>query len=126
MITINPATLDDDALWSFNDLRALCKQLHLGGRGKRVELVERLQTWNKLRVHDRAALALTETHADADPSLESWIPLNVEGSNFSILHQVRATSPCLSVSVRVCPCLCMPLSLGALLRVSVRAFPPSH
>jgi len=87
MITINPATLDDDALWSFADLRQLCKQLHLGARGKRVELVDRLQTWHKLRVHDRAALALTETHADADPSLESWIPLNVEGSNFSILHQ---------------------------------------
>ena len=89
LITINPATLDDENVWCYSDLQGLCKQLSLGGKGKRTELVQRLQSWHKLRDSGRrAALALQEGEEN-DP--KAWIPLNVDGSNFSIFSQnIRA------------------------------------
>ncbi len=89
LITINVWTLDDEAVWSYTDLQGLCKKLNLGAKGKRSELIERLQSWHKLRDSNRrAGLAQHEGEA-ADPI--SWIPLNVVGSNFTIFSQnIRA------------------------------------
>jgi len=86
LITINPATLDDENLWSYADLRSLCKNLSLGAKGKRLDLVDRLQSWHKLRIDNRAGLALHESESD-EINNDNWIPLNVDGSNFSILSQ---------------------------------------
>ena len=92
LITINPATLDDEEIWRYNDLRGLCKQLGLSARGKRMELVDRLQGWHKLRVDNRAAKELRKQHKETMSTSEededdNWIELNVDGSNFSILSQ---------------------------------------
>jgi hypothetical protein len=90
LITINPATLDDEDIWKYNDLRGLCKQLGLSAKGKRSELVDKLQGWHKRRVDSRSALALHDSANPEDGDKEQWIPLNVDGSNFSILsHNVR-------------------------------------
>lgn len=45
-VTINPEMLNDPT-WSYRDLQLLCMRLHLGGKGKRVELVEKLLDWHR-------------------------------------------------------------------------------
>lgn len=37
----------NDPTWSYRDLQLLCMRLHLGGKGKRVELVEKLLDWHR-------------------------------------------------------------------------------
>ena len=94
-ITINPATLDDAKLWSYRDLRALCKRVKLKGNGKREELVKRLQAWNRLRVNEGLAGVSELTGSPNDK--RNWLPMNVEGANFAPLGQnVVAREPLLS------------------------------
>jgi hypothetical protein len=94
LITINPATLDDTNLWSYQDLRALCKRVKLKGNGKRDDLVERLQAWNRLRVNEGVA-GLSELVGSPNDK-KNWLSMNVEGANFALLGQnvvPRAISP---------------------------------
>ena len=45
----------DPLLWSYADLRSLCKAVKVKGSGKRAELVKRLQEWNRLRLNKGVA-----------------------------------------------------------------------
>ena len=93
-ITINPSTLDDTNLWSYADLRRLCKEVKIKGNGKRHELVERLQAWNRLRLSEGVA-GLSEL-ASSPNERKNWLSMNVEGANFALLGQnvvARAGSP---------------------------------
>ena len=93
-ITINPATLDDTALWSYQDLRSLCKRVKIKGNGKREELVKRLQAWNRLRL-SKGVAGLSEL-AGSPNDKKNWLSMNVEGANFALLGQnvvARANSP---------------------------------
>ena len=100
MITINPATLDDEKLWTYADLQQLCKKLNLGAKGRRLELVDKLQSWHKLRIKAGvAALSLQETSPQNE---KDWVSLNVEGSNFSILS-LNVKARCKSPTVNVVP-----------------------
>jgi len=90
LLTINPATLDDEGLWSYQDLQKLCKAADVRAGGKRGELVERLLEWHKTRTDAGHSLV---RHEDAED-----FPLNVDGSNFSILSMhVRPRSPGVAV-----------------------------
>ena len=75
LLTINPAVLDDESLWSYADLQKLCKLLELKASGKRQELIARLQEWHKTRTEMGTSLVKMQDAED--------YPLNVDGSNFS-------------------------------------------
>mmetsp|Transcript_30154 Transcript_30154/g.59041 ORF Transcript_30154/g.59041 Transcript_30154/m.59041 type:complete len:352 (+) Transcript_30154:36-1091(+) len=47
--TYNPDCFDDEQ-WSYRDLQKLCIKMELGGRGKRKELVQKLQDWNQKKL----------------------------------------------------------------------------
>jgi len=49
LVTLNAELLDDKDTFSYRDLQKLCVRLHLGGKGKREELVEKLQDWHRSR-----------------------------------------------------------------------------
>ena len=86
LLTINPATLDDESLWSYADLQKLAKALDVRASGKRNELVERLMDWHKTRTGDGHSLVAQDGAED--------IPLNVDGANFAILSMhIRPRSP---------------------------------
>ncbi len=95
-ISINPSTLDDPSLWSYADLRKLCKVVKVGGSGKRTELVQRLQEWNRLRLNKGVA-GLAALQSTGSPNeMKKWLSMNVEGANFALLSQnivPRARSP---------------------------------
>jgi hypothetical protein len=95
-ISINPSTLDDSSLWSYADLRSLCKAVKLKGNGKRDELVQRLQSWHKLRLTKGVAGLAALQGSESPSEMKKWLSMNVEGSNFALLSQnvvARATSP---------------------------------
>ena len=78
--TINPGTFTDPNSWSYADLRTLSKDLGLGGNGKRCQLESRLTNWHRARTdasHNLVPLV--------DEANEEDLPMNVEGSNFSVL-----------------------------------------
>lgn len=86
LLTINPATLDDESLWSYQDLQKLAKALDIKAAGRRCELVARLLEWHKTRNDSGHSLVQQEDAEDYQ--------LNVDGSNFSILSMhVRPRSP---------------------------------
>ena len=76
-LTVNPSTLDDEALWGYGELQKLCKSLGLKASGRRNELERRLQEWHKTRT--------SSGHCVVDEEGTEKIPLNVDGSNFSLL-----------------------------------------
>lgn len=78
--SLNPAVFSDPKSWSFNDLRKLSKELGLKGNGKRQQLEERLAQWHRQRTD-----ASTNMVPSRDDSSEEDLPMNVEGSNFSVL-----------------------------------------
>lgn len=80
ILTLNPGLLDDKTLYSFNDLRALCKKLGLGGNGSREALVQKLVDWHKCRIGGGKAALAKESE---DPS--EYLSMNINGSNFSLL-----------------------------------------
>ena len=55
LITINPGTLDDATQWSLRDLQRLCVRLGIPAKGRREQLVARLNTWNRTRHSGTAA-----------------------------------------------------------------------
>jgi hypothetical protein len=77
-LTVNPSTLDDDTLWSYGELQKLCKNLGLKASGKRSELERRLTEWHKARTTEGHTVVVDEEGTEK-------IPLNVDGSNFSLL-----------------------------------------
>lgn len=95
-ISINPSTLDDPSLWSYADLRSLCKCVKLKGNGKREELVKRLQAWNRLRLSEGVAGLATLQSTGSPGEMKKWLSMNVEGANFALLSQnivARSGSP---------------------------------
>jgi hypothetical protein len=62
------------------DLKRLCKDLGLGGAGKRCELEIKLQMWHRSRNGDENLIL----KGDDDDDIEN-IPMNIEGCNFSLL-----------------------------------------
>jgi hypothetical protein len=95
-ISINPSTLDDSSVWSYADLRSLCKAVKLKGNGKRDELVQRLQSWHKLRLTKGVAGLAALQGSESPSEMKKWLSMNVEGSNFALLSQnvvARANSP---------------------------------
>jgi hypothetical protein len=49
LVTLNAELLDDKDTFSYRDLQKLCVRLQLGGKGKREDLVEKLQDWHRSR-----------------------------------------------------------------------------
>lgn len=49
MVTLNPDLFESSDHYTYRDLQRLCCRLGLGGKGKREDLVERLQSWNRSR-----------------------------------------------------------------------------
>jgi len=106
-ISLNPSSLSDKAVWSYNDLKKLSASLGLSGSGKREDLVTRLFDWHKERSADGTSKLSTlscqgqveKEQKKKRKSLENeneWLALNVMGSNFSLLPQhivVNAKSP---------------------------------
>ena len=95
-ISINPSTLDDPSLWSYADLRSLCKAVKLKGNGKRGDLVKRLQDWNRLRLSKGVAGLATLQGTGSPSEMKKWLSMNVEGANFALLSQnivARSGSP---------------------------------
>lgn len=45
-VTINPATLEDEELWSLGNLKSLCEYIGLSVSGNRKSILNRLQNWN--------------------------------------------------------------------------------
>jgi hypothetical protein len=76
--SLNPSVFDDKKSWSYNDLRKLSKELGLKGNGKRYELEERLAQWHRQRTEFSTNMVPSSTS-------EEDLPMNVEGSNFSVL-----------------------------------------
>ena len=60
LITINPGTLDDATQWSLRDLQRLCVRLGIPAKGRREQLVARLNTWNRTR-HSGTAAQISAT-----------------------------------------------------------------
>lgn len=88
-ITINPDTLNDSRLWSYRDLQKISRAVGIKANGSRDSIVQRLQSWNRMRV-DGTKTAVEDHHHIAEVGSEE-IPLtehlemNVVGNNFSIL-----------------------------------------
>ena len=79
---MNAELLDDSTVISYRDLQRLCARLKLGGKGKRSELVEKLQRWHRSR-------SPTKASTTDSPGL----PMNVPGANFSLLDLNLNLSP---------------------------------
>ncbi|KAK6588290.1 hypothetical protein RS030_6755 [Cryptosporidium xiaoi] len=45
-VTVNPATLEDEELWSLSNLKNLCEYIGLSVSGNRKSILNRLQNWN--------------------------------------------------------------------------------
>ncbi|OII71684.1 uncharacterized protein cubi_01298 [Cryptosporidium ubiquitum] len=45
-VTVNPATLEDEELWSLSSLKSLCEYVGLSIKGNRRCILNRLQAWN--------------------------------------------------------------------------------
>ena len=96
LITINPGTLDDATQWSLRDLQRLCVRLGIPAKGRREQLVARLNTWNRTR-HSGTAAQISATiertgkagargAAGAPDATElENLPMNVPGQNFAML-----------------------------------------
>lgn len=72
---------------NFKDLKRLCKDLQLGGAGKRCELELKLQMWHRSRNDDENLIP----KGDHDDDVEN-IPMNIEGCNFSLLKMNIVTT----------------------------------
>ena len=80
---LNPGMFADRKCWSYNDLRRLSRDLGLGGKGKRVQLEAKLTSWHRQRTD--AMTNLVPSSSSLDGGRVDDIPMNVEGSNFSVL-----------------------------------------
>ena len=69
--------LGDPHSFSYNDLRRLCKEIGLGGNGKRTKLEARLRVWHRARSDNNENLVPSEGHLIN-------IPMNVEGNKSTI------------------------------------------
>ena len=78
-ITINPATLDDETMWSYRDIQRLAKKAGINAKQKRTSLVEALLVWHRDRTDDGKALVMDDCIED------DLIEMNVCGNNFALL-----------------------------------------
>ena len=93
IITLNPQMFEDCSVWAYADLQKLCTKLGLSGKGKRAELEMRLRQWHKARTVEGHCMPTVEGTGGEDAP-DSFFPLNVDGSNFSIFHvNVKSRSP---------------------------------
>ena len=79
--SLNPGLFSERTQWSYQSLKSLCKELGLGGAGKRSDLELKLQRWH---------VARTECDENLVPSndFEENLPMNVLGSNFNVLKMM--------------------------------------
>ena len=85
---LNPGLFSDHKCWSYNDLRRLSRDLGLGGNGKRTQLESKLTTWHRQRTDTMTNLVPSSSSLDGgnvEEAVDDDIPMNVEGSNFSVL-----------------------------------------
>jgi hypothetical protein len=75
--SLNPGMFSEKTQWTYQNLKSLCKELGLGGAGKRCELEAKLQEWHLTRAEGEN-LVPSQDH-------EENLPMNVLGSNFNIL-----------------------------------------
>ena len=89
-ITINPDTLNDSRLWSYRDLQKIGRAVGIKANGSREIIVERLQSWNRMRI-DGTKTVVEDHHHIAETASSDEFPqtehleMNVVGNNFSIL-----------------------------------------
>lgn len=81
--SLNPGVFSEKTQWSYQNLKSLCKELGLGGSGKRCELEAKLQRWHLSRAEGENLVPSAEN--------EENLPMNVLGSNFNILKIVPPT-----------------------------------
>lgn len=79
--SINPGLFSEKNQWTYQNLKSLCKELGLGGAGKRSELELKLQRWHVARTEEDENLVPSKDY-------EENLPMNVLGSNFNILKIV--------------------------------------
>lgn len=82
--TLNPGLFSEKTQWTYQNLKSLCKELGLGGNGKRCELEAKLENWHLQRARGG------ETLVPSQDDVEN-LPMNVLGSNFNILKIVPPT-----------------------------------
>ena len=82
--TLNPGLFSEKTQWTYQNLKSLCKELGLGGNGKRCELEAKLENWHLMRARGG------ETLVPSQDDVEN-LPMNVLGSNFNILKIVPPT-----------------------------------
>ena len=84
-ITINPDTLTDSTVWSYRDLQKISRAVGVKANGSRDDLVQKLQTWNRMRV-DGTKTVVDDNFIDSQvPVKTENLEMNVIGNNFSIL-----------------------------------------
>jgi hypothetical protein len=81
--SLNPGVFSEKTQWTYQNLKSLCKELGLGGSGKRCELEAKLQRWHLSRTEGENLVPSAEN--------EENLPMNVLGSNFNILKIVPPT-----------------------------------
>jgi len=117
LVTLNAELLDDKDTFSYRDIQLLCVKFQLGGKGKREELVEKLQAWHRSRSPLPSPKVQHAAHTrfnDGDdneedtnegqttptspvvssPAASSPLPMNVPGQRFALLNlNVNVPSP---------------------------------
>jgi len=104
-ISINPGTLSDPELWSYQDLQKIAKTVGLRANTRREELVNSLIEWNRCRKDGTKTLVEDSVVTASSSSSISTVKLdmNVVGNNFAILA-VKVQAAPESAASPIAPC----------------------